>query len=138
MCFLFYCVLCVNKTFAGHLSRLLQAHYLKYGRCNIGKATIAHVCFLILSHVDKGNWIKRVGCVRSAIAIDGMVAVAMIGYDNHLITCCSSCLNSVAHAIINSCNSLLNSAIYTSVAHHVTVGIVDNKPMASTSLSFTS
>ena len=128
LCLIFYVLLsknlCFNQAISCHLGRLGKPHNLEDRGCHVGKAAIGDLRSFVVGNIDARHGVERVGGVGRAILVDSVVAVAMVGDYNHLITRSASCLHCRFHTYVDSLNSLNNSGINTSVSHHVAVSII--------------
>src|SRR5574344_856976 len=64
--------------------------------------------------------------VRSTVSIDSIIGISMIGNYYCLIAVLLCCLNNIVNTSVNSNHSLLNSFVYSRVAHHISISKVHN------------
>ena len=66
------------------------------------------------------------GSIGSAVGIDGIIGITMVGNDDSLVVVGLSCLDNVLDTVVNSPNGLGNGIVNTSVTYHITIGEVNN------------
>ena len=64
------------------------------------------------------------GCVGSSVRIDGVVAVAVVGNDEHLVVASLGSLYHVMAAEIDGLDSLLDGWINSRMTYHIAIGEV--------------
>ena len=65
-------------------------------------------------------------CVRCAVGVDGVVAVAVVGNDDDLVVVPEGSFYRLVHADVDSRDSLLDGVIYAGVTDHIAVGVVQD------------
>ena len=116
----------VDKVVARHLLGLRQTHDVQNAGCHVGKTARVDDELGILGDIDDGHGIERVGGIGSAVAVDGVVGIAVVGNDDDLVAHFASCIDGVVNTTVYSPDSFADGVIHTSVTHHVAVGIVND------------
>lgn len=110
----------------GHFRGLRQIHGLEQRRSHIGKSAILHFCVLIVADEDERHRIQRMGRVGRAVGIEGVVGIAVVGYDDGGVIVLLGCLNNFFHAIVEHLHSLLYGCVNARMTHHIAVGEIDH------------
>lgn len=74
-------ILLVDEALACHLGWLFLAENAEHGGSYVCQSAICYVCILVVGYVDAGHGVERVGGVGSAVGVDGVVGVAVVGDD---------------------------------------------------------
>ena len=113
-----------NQALARHLLRLWDTHNLEDGGSHVAELAVSDLHALVLADIYARNGVERVGCVGSSVRIDGVVAVAMVGNDEHLIVASLGSLNYIVAAEIDGLDSLPDGWLDTCMTYHVAIGEV--------------
>lgn len=114
----------VYEVVAGHFGRLGYAHDVEDGRGYVGEDAVFNCGGLVVGYVDAWHGVERMGGVGCSVGIDGVIGVAMVGDYDCLIAGGLGSLDGVAHAVVNSLDSLFDCLVYAGMAYHVAVGEV--------------
>ena len=66
------------------------------------------------------------GSVRCSISVDGVVSIAVVGYDDSLVSTCLGCLYDILNTVVDSVDSLSDSVVDACMAYHISVGEIDD------------
>ena len=101
----------INETVACHFLWLWQIHNLQDAWSHIGEATGVDDEFGILGDVDDRHGVQRMCGVGSAVSVDGVVGITMVGDDDDFIASGACCLNRVMYTAIHSLYGLADGII---------------------------
>ena len=96
------------------------------GRSHVGKTTVLHLCTVVVRDVDERNRVEGVCRVWSAVRVDGVVGISVVGNDDCLVVVSLGSFDDVVHALVDGNDSLGDGIINTCVTNHVAVCEVHN------------
>mgnify|MGYP006892290746 CR=1 FL=1 len=80
----------LNQNLTVHISRSFQTHDFQDSRSHISQATVFYFRSFVFCYVHTRNRVQRVSRIRSAVFVQGMISVTVVGDDDSFVTLCFS------------------------------------------------